>query len=50
VANLAPATTFFIDDSPKNIEVARKFGLQAVHHQDWNSTSQKLKLNGLISC
>lgn len=35
--------TVFIDDRPKNIEAAKKFGMQGIVHKDFNSTKEQLE-------
>ncbi len=46
-AQVDPQECFFIDDSAANAHAGSQVGLQAVHHQDWQTTIQELKKRGL---
>lgn len=37
----------YIDDQPLFLRVAKRFGIKAVHHVDYESTHKKLELSGL---
>lgn len=43
VANVTPNTTFFIDDSQKNVAPANECGLIGIVHNDWHSTKQAVE-------
>ncbi|MBY0361159.1 MAG: HAD family phosphatase [Phreatobacter sp.] len=45
---LAPQACLFIDDSPRNVEAARAFGMDAVHFTDASSLSAALRARGLV--
>jgi len=44
---LAAAVTVFIDDLAANVEGARRVGMQAIHHQDFEQTRQELTKLGI---
>jgi 2-haloacid dehalogenase len=46
---LAPEATFFVDDSPANVEAARRLGLDAVRFHDAERLRGELVERGLLS-
>jgi 2-haloacid dehalogenase len=44
---LAPEATFFMDDSPRNVEAARALGIHAVHYTDADQLRQELRALGI---
>lgn len=42
-----PTHCFFIDDSKVNVIAAQEYGITSVHHVDWKTTKEELKLCGL---
>lgn len=41
------AHTFFIDDNLNIVQAAQKYGIKAIHHQEWEQTEQELQSRGL---
>lgn len=51
IKNNNPKDYYFIDDDLKNLKTAQELGINTIHHENWDSTTLKLKECGILkSC